>query len=82
VPCREGTNWLELTLTRFHLGGGRSEDIDVMFDVAQSILGRTLCALGDAAAMPTISIIQKWRQEFEDHLAGRPCPYEREFAHA
>ncbi len=82
VPCREGTNWLQLALTRFHRGGGRSEDIDVMFDVSQNILGRTLCALGDAAAMPTISIIQKWRQEFEDHLAGRACPFERELAHA
>lgn len=82
VPCREGTNWLQLALGRFHRGGGRQEDIDVMFDVSQNILGRTLCALGDAAAMPTISIIQKFRSEFEDHLGGKPCPYAAEAVHA
>jgi NADH-quinone oxidoreductase subunit F len=42
------------------------------------MLGRTFCPLGDAAAIPTISIVEKWRQEFEDHLDGKPCPYERQ----
>jgi NADH-quinone oxidoreductase subunit F len=41
------------------------------------MLGRTFCPLGDAAAMPTISIVKKFRQEFEDHLEGRPCPFEK-----
>jgi NADH-quinone oxidoreductase subunit F len=42
------------------------------------MLGRTFCPLGDAAAMPTISIVEKFRHEFEDHLNGKPCPYEQE----
>ncbi len=75
VPCREGTNWLQLALSRFHRGGGRPEDVDLFTAVAQNILGRTLCALGDAAAMPTMSIVRKFRPEFEDHLHGRPCPF-------
>ena len=75
VPCREGTNWLELALRRFHSGGGRTEDIDLIRNVSENILGRTFCALGDAAAMPTISILQKFRGEFEDHLRGRACPF-------
>ncbi|MGH9507854.1 MAG: complex I 51 kDa subunit family protein, partial [Terriglobales bacterium] len=74
VPCREGTNWLQLALGRFHAGGGRSEDIDLFTEVAQDILGHTLCALGDAAAMPIMSIVRKFRREFEDHLDGKPCP--------
>jgi NADH-quinone oxidoreductase subunit F len=41
------------------------------------MLGRTFCPLGDAAAMPTISIVKKFRKEFEDHLEGRPCPFEK-----
>jgi NADH-quinone oxidoreductase subunit F len=40
------------------------------------MLGRTFCPLGDAAAMPTISIVKKFRKEFEDHLDGKPCPFE------
>lgn len=75
VPCREGTAWLQASLTRFHDGGGRDRDIALMREVSENILGRTFCALGDAAAMPTISILDHWRQEFVDHLSGKPCPY-------
>ncbi len=75
VPCREGTNWLELALRRFHSGGGRQEDIELFRSVSENILGRTFCPLGDAAAMPIISIVRKFRGEFEDHLRGRACPF-------
>ena len=71
IPCREGTAWLRKTLERFHAGLGRQEDIDLIADLAKNMLGRTFCPLGDAAAMPTISIMKKWRGEFEDHLKGR-----------
>jgi len=74
IPCREGTMWLRKLLERFHDGGGRSEDIPLVGELAKNILGRTFCPLGDAAALPTISIVQKWRHEFEEHLSGR-CPY-------
>ena len=74
IPCREGTVWLQKMLDRFHEGLGRSEDIDMVAELSKNMLGRTFCPLGDAAAMPTISIVQKWRNEFEDHLNGR-CAY-------
>jgi NADH-quinone oxidoreductase subunit F len=74
IPCREGTIWLRKMLERFHAGLGRSEDIDLISELAKNMLGRTFCPLGDAAAMPTISIVQKFRSEFEDHLHGR-CAY-------
>jgi len=74
IPCREGTSWLKKMLERFHAGLGRPEDIDLMGELAKNMLGRTFCPLGDAAALPTISIVQKWRNEFEDHLSGR-CAY-------
>jgi NADH-quinone oxidoreductase subunit F len=76
IPCREGTTWLRQLLLRFHSGGGVATDIDLIGDLAQNMLGKTFCPLGDAAAMPTISIVKKFRQEFEDHLNGKPCPYE------
>src|ERR1700694_4732805 len=74
IPCREGTTWLRKMLDRFHAGFGRPEDIDLVGDLAKNMLGRTFCPLGDAAALPTISIVQKWRNEFEQHLSGR-CPF-------
>ncbi len=74
IPCREGTSWLRLMLDRFHEGGGRAEDIPLVGELAQNMLGRTFCPLGDAAALPTISIVKKWRNEFEEHLQGK-CPY-------
>jgi NADH-quinone oxidoreductase subunit F len=74
IPCREGTTWLRKMLERFHAGFGRSQDIDMVGDLAKNMLGRTFCPLGDAAAMPTISIVTKFRSEFEDHLQGR-CAY-------
>ncbi len=74
IPCREGTIWLRKILERFHAGLGRREDIDMIADLAKNMLGRTFCPLGDAAAMPTISIMKKWRNEFEEHLQGR-CPF-------
>ena len=68
-------DWLKKTLTRFHAGGGVAKDIDNIRYLAQNMLGRTFCPLGDAAAMPTIAFVDKFRKEFEDHLDGKPCPY-------
>src|SRR6476661_870284 len=77
IPCREGTDWLKKTLMRFHAGGGLKKDIDNMYYLSENMLGRTFCPLGDAAAMPTMAFIKKFRKEFEDHLDGKPCPYEK-----
>src|ERR1043166_9457472 len=77
IPCREGTDWLKKTLKRFHSGGGVIKDIDNMQYLSENMLGRTFCPLGDAAAMPTIAFVKKFRKEFEAHLDGKPCPYEK-----
>jgi NADH-quinone oxidoreductase subunit F len=74
IPCREGTTWLRKMLERIHAGFGREQDIDMLSELSKNILGRSFCPLGDAAAMPTISIVQKWRGEFEEHLRGG-CAY-------
>jgi len=69
IPCREGTTWLKKMLQRFDDGGGRKEDIPLIGEVAKNMFGRTFCALGDAAAMPTMSIIEKFSEDFEKRLA-------------
>src|SRR3954451_9497037 len=76
IPCREGTTWLKKMLDRFHAGGGRKEEIVMIGELAKNMLGRTFCPLGDAAALPTISIVEKFYDEFVMHLDGKPCPYE------
>jgi len=76
IPCREGTAWLRKILVRFHDGYGRRDDINLLGDLSKNMLGRTFCPLGDAAALPTISIVEKFRDDFEAHLDGKPCPYE------
>jgi NADH-quinone oxidoreductase subunit F len=74
IPCREGTTWLKKVLTRFYEGSGREEDIDLIGDLAKGMFGRTFCALGDAAAMPTMGFIDKFRGEFEEYLRRQPAP--------
>jgi NADH-quinone oxidoreductase subunit F len=68
TPCREGTGWLYRMLTRIVEGKGRPEDLHKLDDVASKIEGRTICALGDAAAMPVRSFIKHFRAEFEYYI--------------
>ena len=75
IPCREGTDWLKKSIGRLHAGGAVDKDIDNIRYLAENMLGRTFCPLGDAAAMPTIGFVKKFRKEFEDHLNGKGCPY-------
>ena len=68
IPCREGTLWLKKLLTRLDDGIGSAQDIDLVGELAENMLGRTFCPLGDAAAMPTLSLVKKFRKEFEAKL--------------
>ena len=73
TPCREGTGWLYRVIHRIEHGAGRAEDIDLLNRVADNIQGRTICALGDAAAMPVRAFIKHYRSEFEHHVAHKKC---------
>lgn len=68
TPCREGTGWLYRMLTRIVEGKGQRSDLDRLDDVASKIEGRTICALGDAAAVPVRSFIKHFRPEFEYYI--------------
>lgn len=73
TPCREGTGWLSRMVHRIEHGSGRPEDLDKLDSVAGNIMGRTICALGDAAAMPVQSFLKHYRDEFEYHIEHRRC---------
>ena len=68
TPCREGTGWLYRMVTRIIEGKGRPEDLELLDSVASKIEGRTICALGDAAAMPVRSFVKHYRHEFAYYI--------------
>lgn len=74
TPCREGCRWMEDVLHRIEDGHGKMSDLDLLLDVADNISGKTLCALGDAAAGPVSSFVKKFKHEFEEHIKGGKCP--------
>ncbi len=73
TPCREGTGWLYRVIHRIEHGQGRPEDLDLLASVTNNISGRTICALGDAAAMPVQGMLKHYRNEFEYHIAHKKC---------
>ncbi len=73
TPCREGTGWLSRMVERIETGHGRPSDMDLLNSVADNIQGRTICALGDAAAMPVRAMIKHFRHEFEYHVEHKTC---------
>ncbi len=73
TPCREGTGWLYRMVDRIEHGKGRPEDLDLLDSVAGNIMGRTICALGDAAAMPVRGFLKYYRDEFAYHIENKRC---------
>jgi NADH-quinone oxidoreductase subunit F len=74
TPCREGCLWMETILERIEHGKGRMEDLPLLLDISNNIAGKTLCALGDAAAGPVQSFVSKFKADFEAHIRGGKCP--------
>ncbi|MCW5891568.1 MAG: NADH-quinone oxidoreductase subunit NuoF [bacterium] len=74
TPCREGTGWLEKVLHGLEYGGGHASDADLLLNIAGNMMGNTICALADAAAMPVRAFVTKFRSEFEQHAALGRCP--------
>jgi NADH-quinone oxidoreductase subunit F len=73
TPCREGADWLYKLLQRLERGEGRDKDLDLLFGVANNIVGKTLCAFGDAAATPVLSTMKLFKHEYEAHVREGRC---------
>lgn len=71
TPCREGTGWLWRLVEKIYRGDGRPQDLNILDSVASDIMGRTICALGDAAAMPVRAMIKHFRPEFEARIQNK-----------
>ncbi len=75
TPCREGTRWMVQILEKIEDGRAEHEDLDLLLSVCDRILGKCLCPLGDAAAMPVASYVDKFRDEFRRHVDDGTCPF-------
>ncbi|GAB3132788.1 NADH-quinone oxidoreductase subunit NuoF [Tsukamurella serpentis] len=76
TPCREGTYWLVRLLRRLEQGEGRAEDLSTLTDVADGVLGKAFCALGDGAASPIMSSLEHFRDEYIRHITEAGCPFD------
>ncbi|UCC85164.1 MAG: NADH-quinone oxidoreductase subunit NuoF [Gemmatimonadota bacterium] len=77
TPCREGTSWLTKILRRIERGDGREEDIPLLLDVGSNMAGSTICPLSDSAAVPVVSSIQKFEDEYMAHIRDGSCTAKR-----
>jgi NADH-quinone oxidoreductase subunit F len=80
TPCREGTAWLKRIINRIENGDGREGDIELILDICDNIMGRTICPLGDAAVLPIMSIIKHFREEFEYHIKHKTCMVKTDYS--
>jgi NADH-quinone oxidoreductase subunit F len=68
TPCREGTGWLYKMMKAIEHGKGRTKDFEDLQKTARSMMGTTICALSDAAAMPVLGFLKKFPDEIKAHL--------------
>jgi NADH-quinone oxidoreductase subunit F len=76
TPCREGTGWAERVLDEIEAGRATQADVDLLLDICNNVEGNTICALGDAMAMPIRSFVVKFEDEFRRHVELGHCPYD------
>jgi NADH-quinone oxidoreductase subunit F len=76
APCREGTRWIRQIMERIEDGRGKEGDVDLLRDICTNIVAKTVCPLGDAAAVPIMSSIEKFRDEYKYHIKNKKCMVE------
>ncbi len=73
TPCREGTGWIDRIVTKLLEGTASLQEVDQIHDIGNGIMGNTICAFGEGAAMPALGLVRKFRRHFEDHANKKPC---------
>ena len=71
TPCREGTGWIDKILQRVLVEGGEQADYDLLNEISDNMAGKTICVLSDAIAMPVVSFLKKFPEDFKRHLRGQ-----------
>ncbi len=73
TPCREGSSWLVQIMRRIEMGHGKMEDLDTLPKICDGIVGKTVCAFGDAEVSPILSTLKHFRDEYEYHIKEKRC---------
>jgi NADH-quinone oxidoreductase subunit F len=73
TPCREGTGWIDRIVSKLLAGSASLGELDQIHDIGNGIMGNTICAFGEGAAMPALGLVRKYRRHFELHATGKPC---------
>jgi len=73
TPCREGVGWIDRIVSKLLQGKSSLEELDQLHEIGSGIMGNTICAFGEGAAMPALALVRKFRRHFEDHATGKPC---------
>jgi NADH-quinone oxidoreductase subunit F len=73
TPCREGTGWIDRIISKILEGTASMVELDQVHDIGSAIMGNTICAFGEGAAMPALALVRKYRRHFEEHVNGKPC---------
>ena len=76
TPCREGTGWLSSVINNILTGRGKVQDLKLIQNISENMMGKTICALSDAAALPALSFVTKFRKEFEYFIRNTPARYD------
>lgn len=79
TPCREGTNWMHKILKRMEAGQGEKGEVDLLEDICKKIAGRSICALGEFSTGSLVRTIPRFRDEFEQHISGKGCPFKKDY---
>jgi NADH-quinone oxidoreductase subunit F len=80
TPCREGTGWLEKIIGRIEKGKGKMQDLNLIEELCNNMIGKTICVMADAAAVPAKAFIRKFQEEFEYHIKEKKCLTSANFA--
>jgi NADH-quinone oxidoreductase subunit F len=75
TPCREGCGWIEKIMNEMEAGQGKIEQLDLLNNISDNMVGNTICVLADSIAMPVKSYVKKFRSEFEEHIKLGRCPF-------
>jgi len=74
-PCREGVPWVAKIVRRIEQGHAEFDEIDLLLRITDQMMGKTICAFADGASFPVVSYLKKYRDEFDQHIKNKGCPY-------
>ena len=74
IPCREGTKRMLDILEKITAGNGTLDDLNLLYEIADTVKNTALCGLGKTASNPVLSTMQYFYDEYLAHVVDKVCP--------